>query len=201
MEFLQNEIAFLNMGLAGFVLSAVSVRFIYPTVSSEGEAFWILRSSPITMKRFLWGKYALYLPPMLFLAEALIVITNYLLDTTPFMMALCSVTIFFAVMGIVALAIGFGAIYPRFKFENIAQVSTGFGGLTYMMISTLFLAVVIILEAGPVYIIFMAGYRQMSITTLQWFFIVPSFLAVLIVIFLAIERPMKMGLAALENLE
>jgi len=32
------------VGLAGFVLSAISVRFIFPAVRSEGAAFWILQS-------------------------------------------------------------------------------------------------------------------------------------------------------------
>ena len=89
-EFLQNELAFLNMGLAGFVLSAVSVRFIFPAVSSEGSAFWILQSSPLSLQRFLWGKYVLYVIPMLIMGEILIIVTNYMLEVTPFMMFLLS---------------------------------------------------------------------------------------------------------------
>ena len=200
-EFLQNEIAFLNMGLAGFVLSAVSVRFIFPAVSSEGRAFWIIRSSPLSIKRFLWGKYALYLLPMLILGEALTIVTNYLLHVTPFMMILSSITMFFAVFGIVAMGIGFGAIYPNFNYENIAQVATGFGGLIYMIFSALFIAIVIVLEAGPVYLIFMAGVRGQPIAGLQWFFIIPSFLMVLFINAFAVYKPMKMGLEALVKYE
>jgi len=201
LEFLQNEIAFINMGLAGFVVSAVSVRFIFPAISSEGEAFWIIRSSPLPIGRFLWGKFALYLLPMLILAEALIIATNYLLDVTPFMMILSTVTIFFAVFGIVALGIGFGAIYPNFKHQNIAQVATGYGGLMYMIFSAIFMASVIVLEAGPVYLIFMADVRGNPITYLQWSFIIPSFLLVLLINFLAVYKPMKMGLEALVKYE
>lgn len=197
LEFLQNQIAFLNMGLAGFVLAAVSVRFIFPAVSAEGRAFWIIRSSPVSMKRFLWGKYAFYLLPMLFLGEILIIFTNYLLQVTPFMMVLSSVTMFMAVFGIVALGIGLGALYPKFRFENIAQVATGFGGVMYMIVSALFIASVIVLEAGPVYIIFMSNVRGETITGLQWLFIIPSFLAVLVINMLTVYKPMKMGLKAL----
>ena len=201
LEFLQNEIAFINMGLAGFVVSAVSVRFIFPAISSEGEAFWIIRSSPLPLGRFLWGKFALYLLPMLILAEALIIATNYLLDVTPFMMILSTVTIFFAVFGIVALGIGFGAIYPNFKHQNIAQVATGYGGLMYMIFSAIFMAIVVVLEAGPVYLIFIADVRGNPITYLQWSFIIPSFLMVVLINFLAVYKPMKMGLEALVKYE
>jgi ABC-2 type transport system permease protein len=201
LEFLQNEIAFLNMGLAAFVLSAVSVRFIFPAVSSEGGAFWILRASPLSIRRFLWGKFALYVPPMLFLGEVLIIMTNYLLEVTPFMMILSSITMFMAVFGIVALGIGFGALYPNFNYQNIAQVATGFGGLMYMIFTAIFMAVIIVLEAGPVYIIFMANVKGTAITALQWLFIIPSFLMVLAINALAVYKPMKMGLEALNRYE
>lgn len=201
LDFLQNEIAFLNMGLAGFVISAICVRFTFPAVSAEGEAFWIIRSSPIGMKRFLWSKYALYLIPAVFMGEALTVLTNHLLRVTPFMMLLSSVTMLLAVSGIVALAIGFGAIYPNFRFENISQVSVGYGGLMYMIFSAVFMAVIISLEAGPTYIIFMADHRGDIITGLQWLLIIPSFLAVLVVILLTIYKPMQMGLKGLTRSE
>jgi len=86
--FLQNQLAFINMGLAGFVLSAVSARFVFPAVSGEGEAYWIVRSSPLRLRKYLWGKYLFFLIPMLLLAEVLIVVTNHMLEITPFMMFL-----------------------------------------------------------------------------------------------------------------
>ncbi|RLB33343.1 MAG: hypothetical protein DRH11_09220 [Deltaproteobacteria bacterium] len=200
-EFLQNEIAFLNMGLAGFVLSAVSVRFIYPAVSSEGKAFWILRSSPLSAKRFLWGKYALYMPPMLLLSGVLIIATNRLLQVTPLMMFVCSATMFMAVFGIVAMGIGFGALYPNFGYQNIAQVSTSFGGLMYMIFTAIFLAIIIGLEAGPVYVIFMAQAKGSSIALWKWFLIIPSFIGVVILNCVAVYKPMKMGTEAIEEYE
>ena len=201
MDFLQNQIAFLNMGLAGFVLSAIGVRFIFPSISAEGRAFWILRSSPLSMKRFLWGKYIFYLFPMLILGEILVVSTNYLLHVSRFMMILSSVTMFLAVFGIVALGIGFGALYPKFKYENIAQVSTGFGGVMYMIISAIFMGAIIVLEAGPVHVIFVAGFKHRTLTDLQWLFVIPSFAAVLLLVTLAIYKPMKMGIKFLTQYE
>ncbi len=201
LEFLQNQIAFLNMGLAGFVLSAVSVRFIFPAVSSEGEAFWIVRASPVSMRRFLWSKYALYILPMLVLGEVLIFFTNRLLHVSPFMMVLSTITMFLAVFGVVALAVGLGAVYPNFKCQNIAQVSTGFGGLMYMIYSAVFVALIVVLEAGPVYILFMANARGYAISPLQWGFILSSFAAVLALMALAVYKPMRMGLEALQRYE
>ncbi len=200
-EFLQNQIAFLNVGLAGFVISAVSVRFIFPAVSSEGAAFWIVQSSPMPLKRFLWTKFSLYLLPMLVLGEVLIVLTNHLLEVTPFMMALSSGTMFFAVFGIVALGVGMGAMFPNFKHQNIAQVATGFGGLMFMIVSSAFVALVVVLEAGPVYVLVMAELRGVPVTGWQWVLIVASFSAVLVLMTLALFKPMRMGLKALSEHE
>ncbi len=199
--YLQNALSFLNIGLAGFVISALSVRFIFPAVSSEGRAFWIILSSPLSLRRFLWSKYLAYLLPMLILAEMLIIYTNYLLKVTPFMMALSTVTIFFLVFGIVALGVGLGAVYPNFRHENIAQVATGFGGLIYMIISSVFIALIIILEAGPVYTILSSHFKGEAITHLQWIWIVSSFSLVIFLNIFAVQRPMAAGLKAINGYE
>jgi ABC-2 type transport system permease protein len=199
--YLQNALSFLNIGLAGFVILAISARFIFPAVSSEGRAFWIVLSSPLSSRRFLWSKYFAYLLPMLVLSEVLIIYTNYLLKVTPFMMVLSSVTIFFLVFGIVALGVGLGAVYPNFHHENIAQVATGFGALIYMISSSVFIALVIMLEAGPVYTILSAHFKGVSITHLQWIWVVCSFIGVIFVNIFAVKGPMAAGLKALNSYE
>ena len=201
LDFLQNELAFLNLGLAGFVLSAVCARFVFTAVSAEGKAYWIIRTSPVNIRRYLWGKYLLFLPPMLLLGEALVVLTNYYLTVTSFMMGLSVATMFGLTFSIVSMAMGFGALYPRFKHENIAQVSMGFGGLSYMIASSILTGVVIFIEAWPVYMIFIAQKRGLEISAGQWIFIVVSFAAVIAILLAALFKPMKKGIETLERYE
>jgi len=70
-----------------------------------------------------------------------------------------------------------------------------------MMFSAIFIAVVIVLEAGPVYILFMADVRGVAVTMLQWCMIVPAFILVLCISIFAVYKPMKMGLEALSKYE
>ena len=49
---IKNFYAFLNVGLAGFVMATVAARFVFPGVSAEGAAFWIIRTAPISMQGF-----------------------------------------------------------------------------------------------------------------------------------------------------
>jgi ABC-2 type transport system permease protein len=191
--FLQNIFSFLNMGLASFVLTAVSARFVYPAVSFEGEAFWIVQAAPISIRTFLWVKFGVYYLPLLILAETLIVSSNLLLQVTPFMMVLSVVTVFLMVPGVVALGVGLGAAYPDFRSENPAQSVTSFGGLLFMLLAVGFIAVVIVLEAGPVYQWFMADLYGRSLTGLQWLWFVVSFLLVVALCVLAVVVPMRLG--------
>jgi ABC-2 type transport system permease protein len=173
--YLQNVLAFLNMGLALFVLTAVAGRFVFPGVSIEGEAFWIVRSSPVRLRQFLWVKYFLYLVPLLVLTLVLIVSTNILLHVGPFMMGLSLVNVCFMVPGVVSLGIGTGAAYADFKSENPAQTLTSYGGLIFMVLSAFFIGCVIIIEAGPVYSIFMARFQGRSLGGTDRFWCVFSF--------------------------
>ena len=198
--YLQNLFSFLNMGLALFVLTAVSARFAYPAVSQEREAFWLVKSSPLSLRVFLWIKFSIYYFPLLILTEILIVTTNILLDVTPFMMALSTITVFLLVPGIVAMAIGFGAAYPDFKAENATQTVTSFGGLMFMIVCAGFISTIVLLEAGPVYNLFIADMRGNIISLGTWFWIYGSFGAVLVISLLAIFLPMRFGVYRLSKL-
>jgi ABC-2 type transport system permease protein len=143
-------ISFLNLGLAGFVLAAVAARFVFPAVSLEGRQMWLLRSSPLDPSAMLWSKYWLGTVPLLLLALTITVFTNWLLHASGFMMVVAVGTIVLYTLAASALALSFGALYPQFGTENAAQIPTSFGGLVYMMSSLSLLAVVIMIEAGPV---------------------------------------------------
>ncbi|NWF92396.1 MAG: hypothetical protein HXY46_05735 [Syntrophaceae bacterium] len=193
LEYLQNLLSFLNMGLAAFVLSAVSARFVFPAVSMEGDAFWIVRSSPISIRTFLWIKFFVYFLPLLLLSELLIVLTNILLNATPFIMAVSVITIFLMVPGIVSMGIGLGAIYPDFHSENPTQSVTSLGGLIYMTLCIGFIAAVIVLEAGPIYDVFMTDIRRATLSGFQWLWLVGSFSLVLVLCAAALLIPMRLG--------
>ena len=199
--YLQNIIAFLNLGLAGFTLSAVAVRFAFPAISIEGESFWLIRSAPLIIKDFIWSKFWLNFVFLVLLAESLIVCSNYLLRVDGFMMLVSSVTMALMTFGITSLSIGCGATYPRFDVENKAQIPTGFGGLLYMILAILFVGSIVVLEAGPVYMVLMARFRGTALTTLQWLQIILSFAAVLIINILVFYVPMKIGIRRLAAFE
>ncbi len=191
--YLQNLFSFLNMALALFVLTAVTARFAYPAVSLEREAFWLVKTSPLSLRTFLRIKFVIYYLPLLVLTETLIVATNLLLQVTPLMMTLSTLTVFCLVPGIVSLGVGLGAAYPDFKAENPAQTVTSFGGLIFMIASAALIGLVLLLQAGPVYRIFMAGLHDRPLSLGLWAWTLAAFGAALALSLLAVLLPLRYG--------
>ena len=162
--FLTNVVSFLNLGLAGFVLAAIAARFIFPAVSLEGRTLWLLRSSPLDLRLLLWSKFWVGVAPLLVIALALTLGTNLILRVGPFMMTLSLITITLLTFGISALALGFGALFPKFDTDNAAEISAGFGGLIFMMAAVAYLGLVIVLEAWPVYAVLRARAEGMPMS-------------------------------------
>ena len=152
--YLAHLISFLNVGLAGFVLSAIAARFVLPALSLEGPALWLLKSSPLKARDLLWSKYWVGTIPLLVLAVILTVTTNLLLEVSSLMMLLSVVTIAAISFSLSALALAYGAIYPQFKTENTAQIPTSMGGLLFMMSAIVLVCAVLFLESWPVLAIF-----------------------------------------------
>src|SRR5690606_9578961 len=122
--FLINVVSFLNLGLAGFVLAAIAARFLFPAISLEGRTLWLLRSSPLDLRALLWSKFWVGLVPLLVLALALTIGTNIILRISGVMMVLSVATIVVMTFAISAMALGFGALFPKFDPENRSEAHT-----------------------------------------------------------------------------
>jgi ABC-2 type transport system permease protein len=144
----KNIYAFVNLGMAGFVMATVAVRFVFPAVSAEGAAFWIIRTSPISMRDFLWSKFWTGLVPVLALTEGLTVAANQFLGVDPFLKVMAALAILFMSFALVGLAMGLGARYPRFD-ADATQVAGSYGGVAFMIQAVLFVIVMILLLGWP----------------------------------------------------
>jgi ABC-2 type transport system permease protein len=197
---IKNVYAFVNLAMASFVLSAVAVRFVFPAVSVEGPAFWIVRSSPVGMSAFLWSKFWTGLVPVLLLAEALTIASNHLLGVGTFLKFLTAIGVFLASFALVGLAAGLGARYPRFGAENVTQVAGSFGGVAFMVMAVLFILVLVALLAWPASIYLLHQVRGDVITPSRTATGAACLAAVVALSVLTCVIPMRQGVRALEEL-
>jgi ABC-2 type transport system permease protein len=147
---LRSMVSFLNIGVAGFVMAAIALRFTFPAVSLEGSSYWLLKSAPITTAAVMREKLLISLLPSLLVGFLLITVSNYLLRADLFISVLSTVTILVAAVAISVMGIGFGAVFPDFNVENIHQLESSYGGFLYMACAMGYLSLLVGIEAWPV---------------------------------------------------
>ena len=197
---IKNVYAFVNLAMASFVLSAVAVRFVFPSVSAEGAAFWILRTSPVSMRAFLWSKFWIGLVPVLAMALALTIVSNQFLGAAPFLKIVAAVAILFMTFALVGLATGMGAIYPRFAAENITQVAGSYGGIAFMVAAVLFTMVEIALVGWPSIVYLRHESRHLPIPGVRAAEMGLSFLLAAAIAVVTCREALRRGVLALEKL-
>src|SRR6266705_1378129 len=198
---LKTVVSFANLALAGFVLSAVAIRFAFPAVSLEGHAFWILQTSPISLRTLLWSKFWLNFVPLLLLGELLVFLSNLLLRVPMWMMTISLVTVLLMTFGIVAIGVGVGAFYPKFNFDNAAEIPTSFGGAICMIFSVAFIGVAVIIEAWPIYLLAMEGLNPGRLKVPPAWVIAPFLTAVAVLTAAVVTVALRLGLNRLEQLK
>ena len=130
---LDHLLAFLNLSLAGFVMSSVAVRLLFPSISLEGKAFWLLRSAPISMARVWWSKFWSGVGPLAVLGWLLLVLGDRALGVGGVTLAVSVVTLALMTFPIAALGLWLGSVYAQLDYENAAKIPSSFGGIVYML--------------------------------------------------------------------
>jgi len=143
-------VAYANLGMAGFVVAAVCLRFAYPSVSSEGKAFWLVQVAPLSYRELLRVKLIVYGAPLVVVAVLLTVFANVILAAGPIVLAFTIPASAMIALTLVSLGIAMGAYAPNFAAENPLQVGLSLGGFAYMAVSLTYVGAMMVLTARPV---------------------------------------------------
>ena len=139
---------------AGTLLtSAIAARMVYPQVSLEGEGFWLVRTSPITMRTYLRAKLVQTMLPTVILGAGLAAGISYTLNFD-YGLAGLAVTVG-ALNAFVAccLGVGIGASLPEFNYVNISRLFQGPGGILFISLSMGFATLITMTSGGYVALI------------------------------------------------
>ena len=197
---IKNAYAFVNLAMAAFVTAAVAVRFVFPAVSAEGPAFWIVRAAPVRMSSFLWSKLWTGLLPILVLAELITVTSNQLLGVPLVLKLLGACAIAFMTLALVGLACGMGAQHPRFDAENVTQVAGSYGGVAFMVLAVLYILATVALLAWPASQYLWHEYHGLPLSPRRLAWMALSLLLALSLSLATFSVSMKRGVRALEAL-
>jgi ABC-2 type transport system permease protein len=124
-----------NVAIGAFVITAICTRFVYPSISLEGPAFWIIASSPMRIGEIVRAKFWFWLPPISLLASAFFAVGAYTIGADFRLISLSILSAVVICYGIVGMGIGMGAFYANFNWEHASELAASFGGFAYMLLS------------------------------------------------------------------
>ncbi len=129
-------VAGLQTGLSLFLVSALSLRFAYPSVSSDGRAALVLRTLPLDPRRQLLARWAVRALPAAGVALALTGASLLVLRPAGVTTAVALLAALAGGLAIPALHVGLGALFPRYDAPNAVAVALSSGGVFALVFST-----------------------------------------------------------------
>ncbi|MBN1879504.1 hypothetical protein JW823_05280 [bacterium] len=195
----QYGMSFVSVFASGLILSALLARFGFPAVSMEGRAIWILKTSPINWRRYLWHKYLFLVIPALTIGSILVLFSVRVLDGSSILVLKCLLTEAAIAVSCTGLAIGIGARRPRFNLNDAAMVTVSAPGLWYMILAVLTICVTVGLVVLPDLLRYMSyGWRWLTFIRhadriVVWFI-------VLLLVSCATLIPMESGIRHLKRM-
>jgi ABC-2 type transport system permease protein len=197
----QNAISFLNLCAIGLLLSTYTGRFIYPMLSLEGRKFWILGLLPLKRDQLLWGKFAFSTMFGLVLAEALVLLSDLMLEMPWEAVLIHFVTVAVLTAGLSGLSVGVGACLPNFRESDPSKIAVGFGGTLNLVLELAFLLATLALMAAPWHL-FRAAASPGEETTMWMAPVVLFCVCVgLVVGTMTVLVPLRLGIQALRRME
>jgi ABC-2 type transport system permease protein len=198
--FAKEVLVIVNLFMAGLVLTAMAARFLFTSVSFEGRAFWVIRSAPLSLRRFLWSKFLYGFVPLTAIVTVLVSVTNYLLKVDGPILLLSEGTALLLSVSVSGLGAGLGAAFPKFEYENIASVAVGMGAMTFMLIA-LGLVTVTLSAGAWGYYTYAAKIRAGGFHTAESIPIALCLLFVLLINAAAFYLPMRAGIKKLRTMQ
>lgn len=186
-----------NVCMGAFVITAVGTRFVFTSVSMEGQSFWILQKAPITIAKVLRAKFWCWLVPIASISSVILASGALAIDAQPNVVMINALSSWVICYGIVGLAVGLGAFFANFNWEHSSQLAASFGSLVYMLFASLLIAINMV---PTTLLVFLRTLRILnySFSDLQWYGCIATTAALLIYINYAATRwALKVGENAL----
>lgn len=129
-----------NVAAAGYFLTALGLRFVFPSLSLEGRAAWVFFSSPISVTRLMLAKLALAIILMTVAVVPIAIVGTLRLVRDGTIVAAIAVLLLMLAVTTATLLLGAGAAWPNFREANPEALSTSGAGLLVTVVCLLYVA-------------------------------------------------------------
>ncbi len=134
----------------GFLLAAVSLRFVFPSVSLEGDAFWCVRAAPVSLRRLYWYKFLMFFLLIFLLGELLAFLSSGLVRDRGVLLWVSVASAAFIALAQTALNLGAGAYFATFREKNPIRIASSQGASLTFLGSMIYLAFLMTILIIPV---------------------------------------------------
>ncbi|MCS7231173.1 MAG: hypothetical protein RMJ67_03435 [Elusimicrobiota bacterium] len=134
-KYVKITVSFLNLSGIMFILTAIVLRFVFIQPSLEYKTYWLIKSFPLSVKKFFFIKFLVYLPIIL-LPGLILVITSSLVIGVDRVISFFSLGIILLSCFVLTIAgYSLGILFPKKDYKDIPQIETSFGGLMFVILS------------------------------------------------------------------
>ena len=141
--FLQTVSYLVVLVFNGFLVASITLRFVYPMISLEGENFWSIRSAPVNLRLVYGLKLIVSAFFIVALAEVLAVLSNVSLRDNLLLVEVSVFAVFWVSLGLVSLSLGGGGYFANFKEKNPVRIASSQGASLTFLLGLVFLALVV----------------------------------------------------------
>lgn len=126
-------LTFLNTFSILCIVSAMSIRFVFPQWSLEGRNFWITKLSPVSLTKIFLEKFVLSFTVLFLISLLLILISNYNLNIKGTFFNITLFIIIIATFTMVTTSLGLGAYFANFHQKYYLKAVESLGGFVTLV--------------------------------------------------------------------
>ena len=131
-----------------FMVAALSLRFIFPLISLEGESVWKIRSSPVNHSTFLIKRLLIYFTFIFIMGQLVSFFAGHQFPRTLSWEGQLN-TVFITIT-IVSLNFGMGGYFANFKERNPIRIASSPGASITFLFTIIYMTVLVALLFLPV---------------------------------------------------
>jgi ABC-2 type transport system permease protein len=143
-----------------FMVAALSLRFVFPLISLEGETVWKIRSSPLDHKPLLIKRLLIYFTLIFILGQIITFFANFQFPLELSIIGQVNST--FIIISIVSLNFGMGGYFLNYKEKNPIRIASSQGASITFLFILLYLVLLIALLFIPVYNYFKSAHSYLE---------------------------------------
>lgn len=133
----------------GFLISSVTLRFVFPAVSLEGEVFWAVRAAPVSLRRLYWYKLGGAFLFVFLVSQVLAILAFSVLYRSFLLIVLSAACTGFVALALTGLNMGAGTYFATFREKNPIRIASSQGASLTFLLAMIYLAVVVALLIVP----------------------------------------------------